>query len=138
MIYIFVGSSSNYTTMFMEEHNVSRSMKSGFCVYDSRGFEFDQMGENLEELSSWMTDGVHHNQLCLRSGDNALTKHDMENLASKSSSKFVRRRVNCAMVVANIAEIYNAYKAGDFKPLEAIRELFCSPLLRKSSKPSTA
>ncbi|XP_059438567.1 uncharacterized protein LOC132171300 [Corylus avellana] len=129
-----LGSSSNYTTMLMEEHNVSRNMKSGFCVYDSRGFMYDQMGENLAELSSWMTDGVHHNQLCLRPGDNALTKLEMENLTLKPTSKFVRRRVNFVMVVANIAEIYNASKAGDFKPLEAIRELFCSTVLRKSNE----
>jgi hypothetical protein len=132
---VFVGSSSDCTTMLMEEHNVLRSMQSGFCVYDSRGFGYNQMGENLEELSSWMTDGIHHNQPCLRSGDDALTKDDIENLTLNSSSKFVKRRVNCAMVVVNIAEIYKASKAGDFKPLEAIRELFCCPVLRKSSKP---
>lgn len=129
-----LGSSSNYTTMFMEEHNVSRSMKSGFCVYDSRGFEQDKMAENLEELSSWITDGVHHNQPCLRSGDDALIRHDIENLTSKSPSKFIRRKVNFAMVVANIAEIYKASKAGDFKALEAIRELFCSSVLRISNE----
>lgn len=121
--------------MLMKEHNVLRSMQSGFCVYDSRGFDYDEMGENLEELSSWMTDGVHHNQLCLRLRDDALNiNDDTENQTMNSSSKFVKRRVNYAMVVANIAEIYRASKAGDFKPLEAIRELLCCPVLKKSSK----
>lgn len=115
-----------------------RSMQSGFCVYESRGFDYDKLCENLEELLSWMTEGVHHNQLCLRLGDDALTEEDIDNLTSKSSSKFVKRRVNYVMVVANIAEIYKASKEGDFKPLKAIRELFCCPVLRKSSKqPST-
>lgn len=120
----------------MEEHNVMRSTKSGFCVYDSRGFDYDHMEENLEELSSWMIDGVHHNQLCLRPGDDALTEDDIQNITFGSSTKFVKRRVNYVMVVADMAEIYKASKAGDLKPLEAIRELFSCPVLRKSSKHS--
>ncbi|XP_035548833.1 uncharacterized protein LOC109003783 [Juglans regia] len=129
-----LGSSSDFTSMLMKEHNVLRSMQSGFCVYDSRGFNYDEMGENLEELSSWMTDGVHHNQLCLRLGDDALNNDDMENHSMTSSSRFLKRRVNYAMVVANIAEIYGASKAGDFKPLEAIRELLCCPVLKKTNE----
>ncbi|KAG7970982.1 hypothetical protein I3843_07G112200 [Carya illinoinensis] len=128
------GSFSKYSNLLMEEHNVLRSMQSGFCVYDSRGFDYDQLYENLEELSSWMTEGIHHNQLCLRLGDDALTEEDIENLTSKSSAKFLKRTVNYAMVVANIAEIYKAAKSADFKPLKAIRELFCCPVLRKSNE----
>lgn len=120
--------------MYMEEHNVLRSQQSGFCVYDSMGFSYDRMGEALEELSSWMIDGVHHNQPCLRSEDYSLLKDDAESSASRSSSKFVQRRVNCAMVVVDIAEVYKALKAGDSQPLEATRELFCSPALRNCSK----
>ncbi|PON72435.1 P-loop containing nucleoside triphosphate hydrolase [Trema orientale] len=125
------GNCSNYTSMFLEEHNVLRSLRSGFCVYDSRGFDYEQISESLEELSTWMNDGVHHNQLCLRSGDYLLRKEELEVLMSRSSSKFIRRRVNCAMVVANVAEIYKAYKAGNYKPLDAIKELYCSPAFKK-------
>lgn len=120
--------------MYMEEHNVMRSAQNGFCVYDSRGFNYDKMGEAFEDLSSWMSDGVHHNQLCLRSGDAALLKDDAEIVRLRSSSKFVQRTVNCAMVVVNIAEVYKALKAGDSKPFESTRELFCFPALRKCSK----
>lgn len=120
--------------MFLEEHNVIRSLRSGFCVYDSRGFDQDQMRESLEELSSWMNDGIHHNQLCLRSGDHLLPRDELDVLMARSSSKFVRRRVNCAMVVANIAEIYKAYKAEDYKSLEATKELYCSIAFKKCGK----
>ena len=120
--------------MYMEEHNVLRSMRSGFCVYDSRGFDYGRTREALDELSSWMSEGIHHNQLCLRNGDCTMLTDDGENVVMRSSSKFVQRRVNCVMVVANIAEIYKALKAGDLKPIEATRQLFCSPALRKSSK----
>ncbi|GMN52354.1 hypothetical protein TIFTF001_021499 [Ficus carica] len=129
------GKSSNYTSMFLEEHNVIRSLRSGFCVYDSRGFDQDQMRESLEELSSWMNDGIHHNQLCLRSGDHLLPRDELDVLMARSSSKFVRRRVNCAMVVANIAEIYKAYKAGDYKSLKATKELYCSIAFKKFENP---
>ncbi|KAL5560959.1 hypothetical protein UlMin_030706 [Ulmus minor] len=125
---------SNYTSMFLEEHNVLRSLRSGFCVYDSRGFAYDHLSESLEELSSWMNDGVHHNQLCLRSNDYLLGKDNVDILMSKSSSKFVRRRVNCAMVVVNIAEIYKAFKAGDLKPLEATRELYLSSAFKRCTE----
>ncbi|XVE73386.1 hypothetical protein DITRI_Ditri11bG0113900 [Diplodiscus trichospermus] len=128
------GSSSDYTTMYMEEHNVLRSMRSGFCIYDSRGFDYGRPREALEELSSWMSEGIHHNQLCLRYGDCTSMTDDVENVVMRSHSKFVQRRVNCVMVVANMAEIYKALKAGDVKPLDATRQLFCSPALRKSNE----
>ncbi|KAK9282477.1 hypothetical protein L1049_005395 [Liquidambar formosana] len=81
-----------------------------------------------------MTDGVRHKQLCWRSGDGALCEDDLEVSSLRSSSKFTRRRVNCAMVVANVAEIYKAYKASNLKPLEATRELFQCPALRKCNE----
>ena len=119
----------------MGEHNVMRSLQGGFCVYDSRGFSYGKIGDALEELSSWMSDGVHHNQLCLRSGDDVLLEDDAETAGLRPSSKFVQRTVNFSMVVVNIAEVYKALKASDSKPLEATRELFHSPALRYCSKP---
>ncbi|KAK2649580.1 hypothetical protein Ddye_017069 [Dipteronia dyeriana] len=125
------GNQSNFSTMYMEEHNVLRSMRSGFCVYDSGGFDEDRLSEGLVELSSWMSEGVHHNQLCLRS----VLKNEVDiDDNMRSSSKFVQRRVNCAMVVANIAEISKALKVGDSKLLEATRQLFCAPELRKCNE----
>ncbi|XP_050236734.1 uncharacterized protein LOC126686639 [Mercurialis annua] len=128
------GSTKNFTTMYMEEHNIMRSMQSGFCVYDSRGFDYDKIGEALEELSSWMSDGVHHNQICSRSGDGNLLKNDEEFAALRSCSKFVTRRVNFAMVVVNIFEVYTALRAGDSEKLQATKQLFCSPALRKCNE----
>ncbi|XP_031288138.1 uncharacterized protein LOC116146824 [Pistacia vera] len=127
-------SSCDSTTMYMEEHNVLRSMRSGFCVYDSRGYDYDRLSEGLEELSFLMGEGVHHNQLCLRSVDYSSTRNDVDADYVRSSSKFVQRRVNCAMVVVHMAEIYKALKASDSKPLEATRQLFCTPELRKCNE----
>ncbi|KAF8376828.1 hypothetical protein HHK36_031494 [Tetracentron sinense] len=131
------GNSPNYTTLFIEEHNVLRSLRSGFCVYDSRGFDYNRMSESFEDLTAWMVDGVHHNQLCRRSGDEALRREGMviPSMGSMlSSSRFKRRRVNCAIVVANVADIYKALQKGDSKPLEATRELFWCPSLRKCNE----
>ncbi|KAJ6686662.1 INTERFERON-INDUCED PROTEIN 44 [Salix purpurea] len=126
--------------MYMEEHNVMRLLQGGFCVYDSRGFSYGKIGDALEELSSWMSDGVRHNQLCLRSGDDVLLEDDSETAGLRSSSKFVQRTVDFSMVVVNMAEVYKALKGSDSKPLEATRELFHSPALRncKESDPATA
>lgn len=123
--------------MYLVEHNVMMSMKSGFCVFDSRGFNYDKTAGAFEELTSWMSNGVSHNQLCLRSGDDVSTLEsadDDDDVGLRSSSKYVQRRVNCVMVVVNVAEVYKASKAGNLQPLEATRELFCFPALRKCSK----
>ncbi|GMH27825.1 hypothetical protein Nepgr_029668 [Nepenthes gracilis] len=117
---------------FMEEHNVLRSMRSGFCIFDSKGFGYDQVAESLDELSRWMDDGIHHNQLCYRSRDGVESMDVMDFQLLRASSKFVKRKVNCVMVVANVAEIYKALQADDPQPLEAIREVFCSSSLRTS------
>ncbi|KAL1806721.1 hypothetical protein ACET3Z_029789 [Daucus carota] len=127
--------SSSYTTMFMEEHNVLRSMRSGFCVYDTRGLDEDYLSNGLEEVSRWMTEGVQHNQLCYRPGDG--THGSTINLplgSLVSSARFARRRVNCVLVVANLAETYKAFKCGDLAPVQAIREIFHFPSIRKSNE----
>ncbi|KAH7863633.1 hypothetical protein Vadar_020137 [Vaccinium darrowii] len=118
------------TTMSMEEHNVLRSMRSGFCVYDTWGFDYDQADECVKEFSEWVTDGVHHKQVCKQPGDSELREEELGVPSFRSFSKFAKRRVNCVMVVANVSEICKASKAGDKKPLEAIKALFCSPALR--------
>ncbi|KAK9161672.1 hypothetical protein Syun_008013 [Stephania yunnanensis] len=133
------GKMSNYRTIYLEEHNVLRSMRSGFCVYDSRGLDYDRVGESLEMVSRWMADGVHHQQLCVESGDELLpsTASLMPSSAGypmPSSSCFVKRRVNCAVVVVNMAEVCKALTKGDSKPLEATRELFYCPALRNCNE----
>ncbi|KAE8660590.1 importin subunit alpha-like [Hibiscus syriacus] len=90
----------------------------------------------LEELSSWMSKVVHHNQLCLRYHDyNTMMTNEMGNKVTKLSSEyFVQRRVNSVMVVANMAGIYKALTVGDSKPLESTGQIFCHPALRKSNE----
>ncbi|KAJ8619453.1 hypothetical protein MRB53_027982 [Persea americana] len=120
--------SSKYSTMFLEEHNVLRSMRNGFCVFDSRGLDYDNVDEGLDDVCSWMKDGVRHYQQCWRPSDgdasSGLSWFD-------SPPRYAKRRVNCAVVVVSVAEIYGALKGGDPKPLEATKELFYCHALRK-------
>lgn len=126
--------SSAYTTLMMEEHNVLRSTRSGFCIYDTRGFDYDRVDEALLELKEWMApEGVHHKKLCLRPGDHVLLPMLNNELEDASSSMFIKRNVNCVVVVANASEIYKSLRVGDFKPLDALKQLFCSPSLNKSN-----
>ncbi|XP_031484649.1 uncharacterized protein LOC116253835 [Nymphaea colorata] len=127
------GSSSNYETLFMEEHNVLRSMRNGFCVYDSRGLSYYEITQSLEELSEWMIDGVHHHLRCSR-GRGSESSDGFALSAQLSSSKFTRRRVNCAVVVVDMSYVYKSLIAGDSTPLEATKELFCSHSLRKCNE----
>ncbi|KAI3968544.1 hypothetical protein MKX01_007854 [Papaver californicum] len=125
------GVSSEYKTMFMEEHNVLRSMSSGFCVYDSVGLDYSQLGESLEGVNDWMVAGVQHHQLYRRP---RVEESSMPEPTMPSTSRFARRRVNCAVVVVNIAEIYKALLNGDLKPLESTKELLDSTSIRKSNE----
>ncbi|KAL5996270.1 hypothetical protein ACLOJK_026344 [Asimina triloba] len=126
----FAGYSANYQTKFLEEHNVLRSTRNGFCVFDTGGVDYDRMGESLERLSEWMADGVQHHQPCTWSGDDEGALSWLES----SRSKYARRRVNCPVLVANAAEIYRAFKGGNSRPLEATRELFYFPAIRRCNE----
>ncbi|CAI9776204.1 unnamed protein product [Fraxinus pennsylvanica] len=122
------GESSNYTTMFLEEHNVLRSPRNGFCVYDTRGLDQNQMNYGLEDVSTWMATGVRHNQPCYRPGDEISASMELSN------SRYVKRKVNCVMVVADLSEIHKAFKCGDLKPVEALRDLFHLPSIKKCNE----
>ncbi|XP_042055250.1 uncharacterized protein LOC121799823 isoform X1 [Salvia splendens] len=109
-----LGESSDYTTMFLEEHNVLRSPRSGLCVYDTRGFDHILIDD---EISTWMTDGVRHNQPCYRLEDD-------RKFMRLNSSRYVKRRVNCVMVVADLLQIHQAFNSSDFKSIESLKSLF--------------
>ncbi|KAL9662467.1 hypothetical protein QQ045_027300 [Rhodiola kirilowii] len=122
--------SSRYTTVLLEEHNVLRSPRSGFCVYDSRGVDKNKMEEGLDEVCSLMVNGVRHYQLRSRTGDES----SMETQAQLSSARFVSRPVNCNVLVVNMVDIVNSMRAGDSATLEATRELFNFHAIRKSNE----
>ena len=102
-------------------------------MYDSRGVDLNRMREGLEEISSWMSDGVRHYQPCSRTEDNAATIPQIG--CQLSSARFTPRPVNCAVLVVNLAETAGAFKKGDLKPLQAIRDLFRCSAIKKSSDP---
>lgn len=129
----FVGSSEHHSTMCLEEHNVLRSASNGFCVFDSRGLDYEKMVESFDGLFQWMEDGVRHHQECRREGDEDEPNGEPSGLCWFESSKYAKRRVNCVFVVANMAEICGAVKDGNKKPLEATKSLFTCPAINKCS-----
>ncbi|KAF5819186.1 putative P-loop containing nucleoside triphosphate hydrolase [Helianthus annuus] len=119
---------SNYSTMILEEHNVLRSTRNGFCVYDSRGLDCNRMDECLKEVTRWMTDGVRHNESC-RFGE-----EDVDVSVHACYDGYVRRRVNYVMVVADLMDVYKAFFCGgDFKPVVALKSLFHCPSIKTSN-----
>ncbi|EHA8590923.1 hypothetical protein COCNU_scaffold027584G000020 [Cocos nucifera] len=116
-------------TQYLEEHNVLRSMRNGFCVFDSRGLDYDLVAEGLVEVAEWMEDGVRHRQPCrgaalpepVSAGPSSVSSS-----ATAAAKRFVRRRVNCAMVVADLSELHRSLVSGDLRRLEATRKLFHS------------
>ncbi|KAM3345281.1 putative protein isoform X1 [Capsicum galapagoense] len=124
---------SHYTTMFLEEHNVLRSMRSGFCVYDTRGLDTNDMIEGLDEVSTWMTRGVRHNQPCFRHGDYT-NNNKVINGGGGASTRYTKRKVDCAIIVADLSEINKAFTSGDLKHLVALKSLFSNSSIRKSNE----
>lgn len=123
--------------MYLEEHNVLRSPRSGFCVYDTRGLDKDQMEEGLDEVSTWVSTGVRHNQPCYRAGDEKIIKGLVASNGSTglTNSRYLKRKVNCVMVVADLAQIHNAFRCGgDLKSMQALRDLFYLSAINNSSK----
>ncbi|KAL1548152.1 hypothetical protein AAHA92_16425 [Salvia divinorum] len=129
------GESSNFTTMYLEEHNVLRSPRSGFCVYDTRGLDQNHMEEGLEEVSTWMNDGVRHHQPCKRAGDENIKGLTQLNESMEfTNSRYINRKVNFVMVVADLSEIHRAFKSGDLEPIVALRTLFHFPPIKNSNE----
>ncbi|KAI3469322.1 hypothetical protein Pfo_025985 [Paulownia fortunei] len=129
------GESSNYTTMYLEEHNVLRSPRSGFCVYDTRGVDQNQMEEGLDGVSTWMSDGVRHNQPCYRPGDDKVKGLGTMNLSvGLTNSRYIKRKVNCVMVVTDLSQIHKAFKCGDLRSMEALRDLFHLSAIKNSNE----
>lgn len=115
--------------MILEEHNVLRSTRNGFCIYDSRGLDFNRIEEGLEEVTRWMTNGVRHNQPC-RFGED-----DKDVSLGSNPDGFVKRKVNYTVVVADLTDVYKAFFCGgDFKPILAIKSLFHCPSIKTSRK----
>ncbi|XP_016572175.2 uncharacterized protein LOC107870231 isoform X2 [Capsicum annuum] len=130
---LLTGGNSHYTTMFLEEHNVLRSMRSGFCVYDTRGLDTNDMIEGLDEVSTWMTRGVRHNQPCFRHGDYT-NNNKVINGGGGASTRYTKRKVDCAIIVADLSEINKAFTSGDLKHLVALKSLFSNSSIRKSNE----
>ncbi|XP_047333749.1 uncharacterized protein LOC124937525 [Impatiens glandulifera] len=136
------GNGSRQLASTLEEHNVLRSMKSGFCVYDSVGFDYDEVNEFTGEIWDWMIEGVSHKEHLKKFEDeNHNRRHPWKKIESdfhislgSTTPKFANRKVNFVMVAANLFEINNAIKTGDRRPLEAVRQIFSSPAIRKCNE----
>ncbi|KAK4405501.1 hypothetical protein Sango_0556600 [Sesamum angolense] len=130
------GEPSNHTTMYLEEHNVLRSPRSGFCVYDTRGLDQNHMVEGLGEVSTWMSDGVRHNQPCHRSVNEK--DEGLDGPMGLTNSRYIKRKVNCVMVVADLSQIHKALQCGDLMSIEALRAIFHFSAVKSSSKSFTS
>ncbi|KAL0348618.1 UNVERIFIED_CONTAM: hypothetical protein Sangu_1089600 [Sesamum angustifolium] len=126
------GEPSNHTTMYLEEHNVLRSPRSGFCVYDTRGLDQNHMVEGLGEVSTWMSDGVRHNQPCHRSVNEK--DEGFDGPMGLTNSRYIKRKVNCVMVVADLSQIHKALQCGDLMSIEALRAIFHFSAVKSSKQ----
>ncbi|KAK4425924.1 hypothetical protein Salat_1786400 [Sesamum alatum] len=132
LINLMYSEPSNHTTMYLEEHNVLRSPRSGFCVYDTRGLDQNHMVEGLGEVSTWMSDGVRHNQPCHGSVNGKVKV--LDGPLGLPNSRYIKRKVNCMMVVADLSQIHKAFECGDLMSIEALRAVFHFSAVKSSNE----
>ncbi|MFX6534104.1 hypothetical protein ABTG41_07475, partial [Acinetobacter baumannii] len=51
-----------------------------------------------------------------------------------NSSRYINRKVNCVIVVADLSQIHKDLKCDDLKSMEALRDLFHSPAVKNSNE----
>lgn len=94
------------------------------------------MDEGMEDVWSWMWDGVRHNQPCCRaSDDRGIGDYgEMNESMGRRCAVYCKRRVNCVLVVADLEEACKDFSSGDLKHVEALKTIFHSPSIRRSSQ----
>ncbi|AES79090.1 putative P-loop containing nucleoside triphosphate hydrolase [Medicago truncatula] len=99
-------------TYFLREHMIPRDSNS-ICLYDTRSLS-NKSHENNEMLKNWMTEGVHHGELVIRSKDNQTLTESLKCKGNKKgffSSK--SRKVNFVIYVLNGLSVLNMMENAD-------------------------
>ncbi|KAK7293165.1 hypothetical protein RJT34_16026 [Clitoria ternatea] len=127
-------------TYFLQEYMIPRDSKS-FCLYDTRSLsDNSHKYENIKILKSWMTKGVRHGQLVVRTTDDQILRTSLKVKAHKNvylSSK--TRKVNFVIYVVNGLSVLKAMEntgALETQYIETIVSTFNCPFLSfKDDKP---
>ncbi|XP_050205428.1 uncharacterized protein LOC126655340 [Mercurialis annua] len=91
-------------TYFLQEYRVPRGSAS-FCLYDTRGLS-DDSAYNSEMLKDWMTKGVCHGELIIRSCDNSSLRERMHCKARGNGGRSSEiRMVNFVIYVVSGLEV---------------------------------
>ncbi|GAU13376.1 hypothetical protein TSUD_175280 [Trifolium subterraneum] len=114
-------------TYFLREFMIPRESNS-ICLYDTRSLS-DNSHENSKMLKNWMTKGVRHGELVVRSRDSQRLSKSLKCKSGKKgffSSK--RRKVNFVICVVNGLSVLNAMEnaRGDLEAqyIEAVVSTF--------------
>ncbi|KAJ6838619.1 uncharacterized protein M6B38_318350 [Iris pallida] len=87
-------------TCFLQEYMVLKDSES-LCVYDSRSLS-ESSSENFEMLERWMTEGVSHGQMVVRTSDTKPMKQRMGIMARhRDFSPCLKRTVNFVIFVVD-------------------------------------
>ncbi|KAK1322502.1 hypothetical protein QJS10_CPA03g00569 [Acorus calamus] len=120
-------------THYFKEYMIPRG-SSAFCVYDTRGLSNDR-SENLGLIKKWMTEGVRHGDLDLRSSDLS-GEMRVRKTATQIGGHYRKRAVNFVIFVVDMTSVLKSMDARDKCYTDFVANAFGSPFLSfKDDKP---
>lgn len=123
--YVEMGNGS----LFLQEYFLYKDAKH-FCVFDSRGFSDNNIGEDLDVIKKWMTDGICHGEAVCRPSDSEMIREAFEGRGRQWHSNWtVKRRVDFVMFVVNAVSVDSMRENHELLALENLATLYKSPFL---------
>lgn len=116
-------------SLFLQEYFLYKDAKH-FCVFDSRGFSDNNVGEDLDVIKKWMTEGICHGEAVCRPSDSKMIREALEGRGREGHSNWtVKRRVDFVMFVVNAVSVDSMRESHELLALENLATLFKSPFL---------
>eukprot|EP01018_Ginkgo_biloba_P007079 Gb_09837 [translate_table: standard] len=127
-------SSPECGSYFLQEYSVPGG--SNFCIFDSRGIS-GNVTEDLPLLEGWMTNGIHHGEMVLRSSDDITIRVALEHKGRDRHFQVSKiRKVHFVIFVVNALSILQQMASMDTLSSDMLLKLFCCPYLSfKDDKP---
>lgn len=132
---VFYKSSAESGSLFLQEYMVPGTSKA-FCMFDSRGL-LENVAEDFPILENWMSNGIQHGEMVLRSSDDSTIRMFMKHKACDRLDNFSKRRkVNFVIFVVSAFSVLQIMENADTLASDTLAKLFNCPYLSfKDDKP---
>lgn len=132
---VFSKSSAESGSLFLQEYMVPGTSKA-FCIFDSRGL-LENVAEDFPILENWMSNGIQHGEMVLRSSDDSTIRMFMKHKACDRLDNFSKiRKVNFVIFVVSAFSVLQIMENADTLASDTLAKLLNCPYLSfKDDKP---